>query len=217
MNKENASVVVWDVPVRVIHWLIVIAVGVSWWSAEERVMDVHRYSGYALAGLIIFRIYWGFAGSSTARFAQFVKGPRAIAAYLREKPAVAAPGHNPVGALSVMALLVLLLIQVTLGLFVTDTDGLESGPLSYLVSFDTSRTLADAHEMVFNLLLGFIVLHVAAVLFYLFVRRTNLIGAMFTGRRPATVVTSAARPAAWWRIVPGITLAGLTVWYLASE
>ena len=72
MNKENASVVVWDVPVRVIHWLIVIAVGVSWWSAEERVMDVHRYSGYALAGLIIFRIYWGFAGSSTARFAQFV-------------------------------------------------------------------------------------------------------------------------------------------------
>ncbi len=116
-----------------------------------------------------------------------------------------------------MALLVLLLIQVTLGLFVTDTDGLESGPLSYLVSFDTSRTLADAHEMVFNLLLGFIVLHVAAVLFYLFVRRTNLIGAMFTGRRPATVVTSAARPAAWWRIVPGITLAGLTVWYLASE
>lgn len=217
MKQENTSVVVWDVPVRLTHWLIVVAIGVSWWTAEERVMDVHRYSGYALLGLLVFRLYWGFAGSSTARFAHFVKGPSQITAYLREPSGVASPGHNPLGALSVIALFVLLIAQVTLGLFVTDVDGLESGPLSYLVSFETSRMLADVHEIVFNVLLGFGALHIIAVLFYLFVRRTNLIGAMFTGRRPATAVSSGATLAPWWRVVPGIAAAALVVWYLARQ
>ncbi|HEY8540508.1 MAG TPA: cytochrome b/b6 domain-containing protein, partial [Steroidobacteraceae bacterium] len=84
MNKEaSRSVVVWDWPVRVVHWLFVLCVAISWWSAEEHMMDVHRYSGYTLLGLVVFRIYWGFAGSATARFAQFVRGPKAIAEYLR--------------------------------------------------------------------------------------------------------------------------------------
>jgi cytochrome b len=103
-----------------------------------------------------------------------------------------------------------------LGLFVTDIDGLESGPLSYLVSFETSRTLADVHEIVFNVLLGFIALHIAAVLFYLLVRRTNLIGAMFTGRRPAGSVASNAVLVSLWRVVPGLALAALVVWYVAN-
>lgn len=219
MNKQNADVhVVWDLPVRVLHWLMVIAIGVSWWSAEERIMDVHRYSGYALLGLIVFRIYWGFAGSSTARFGQFVRGPQAVAAYLRERArdAPLAPGHNPLGAWSVLALILLLATQVTLGLFVTDVDGLESGPLSYLVSFETSRTLAEAHEIVFNVLLGFIVLHIAAVLFYLVARRTNLIAAMFTGKR--RVETDArVTLAPWWHTLPGIAIAAFIVWYVARQ
>lgn len=213
MNKQLTSpVVVWDLPVRLLHWLIVVCVGVSWWSAEQRLMEVHRYSGYALLGCIVFRLYWGFAGSSTARFREFVRGPRAIAAYLREPPQPAPPGHNPLGGWSVVTLLALLVAQVGLGLFVTDVDGLESGPLSYLVSFETSRTLADVHEIVFNILLGFVVLHVVAVLFYLLVRRTNLIGAMLTGRRPAA---THATLVSLWRAVPGLALAGLVVWYVA--
>ena len=217
MSNKNESVVVWDVPVRLIHWMIVVAVGVSWWSAEERIMDVHRYSGYALAGLLVVRSYWGFFGSSTARFGQFIKGPRAIAAYLRGAAGTPAPGHNPLGAWSVVALFALLLTQVVVGLFVTDIDGLESGPFSWLVSFDLSRTLADVHEFVFDLLLIFIALHIAAVLFYLLVRRTNLIGAMFTGRRPADAVASGAKLAAGWRIVPGLLLAAYLVWYLVRQ
>ena len=208
MNKQTASpVVVWDLPVRVLHWLIVICVGVSWWSAEQRLMEVHRYSGYALLGCIVFRLYWGFAGSSTARFVEFARGP----------PTHAPAGHNPLGGWSVVALLALLLVQVTLGLFVTDIDGLESGPLSYLVSFETSRLLADAHEIVFNVLLGFVVLHIVAVFFYLLVRRTNLIGAMLTGRRPAASVGTHATLVSLWRIVPGLALAGLAVWYVARQ
>ena len=217
MNKQSELHLVWDLPVRLIHWLIVVAVAVSWWSAEERVMDVHRYSGYALLGLVIFRIYWGFAGSSTARFSEFLRGPNAIAAYLRDPPAPALPGHNPLGGWSVLALILLLFVQVTLGLFVTDVDGLESGPLSYLVSFETSRALAEAHEVVFNVLLGFIVLHIAAVLFYVFVRRTNLIGAMFTGRRRADAVRRGATLVPLWRALPGIAIALLVVWYVARS
>jgi cytochrome b len=218
MNQQNPpAVLVWDLPVRLLHWLIVIAVGVSWWSAEERVMDVHRYSGYTLLGLVVFRIYWGFAGSSTARFGEFIRGPRAIAEYLRNPPAPAQPGHNPLGGWSVLALLLLLATQVTLGLFVTDVDGLESGPLSYLVSFETSRVLAEAHEIVFNVLLAFIALHIAAVAFYLLARRKNLIGAMFTGRQPARAVAHGVALVSLWRALPGIALACLIVWYVARE
>jgi cytochrome b len=217
MNEaSSATVAVWDLPVRVLHWLIVIAVGVSWWSAEERLMDVHRYSGYALLGILVFRIYWGLVGSPTARFSRFVRGPSAVAAYLRNPPSVpAAPGHNPLGGWSVVAMLVLLLTQVGLGLFVTDIDGLESGPLSYLVSFEASRELAESHELVFNIILAFIALHIAAVLFYLIVRRTNLIGAMFTGRRPARSLNGGVAHVSLMRIWPGLALAALAVWFVA--
>jgi cytochrome b len=218
MNSEpSRTVVVWDWPVRLVHWLFVLCVAISWWSAEEHKMDVHRYSGYALLGLVLFRIYWGFAGSTTARFAQFVRGPKAVADYLRNPPVPPPPGHNPLGGWSVVVLLALLATQVTLGLFVTDIDGLESGPLSYLVSFETSRVLADVHEVVFNVLLGFIALHIAAVLFYLLVRKNNLIGAMFTGRRPADAVGAATKLVSMWRVLPGAAIAALIVWYVSRE
>src|SRR5690606_41063123 len=74
-----ARVRIWDVPTRLVHWLIVASVATSWWTAERGDLELHRYSGYLLLGLLLFRIYWGFAGSSSARFAHFVKGPRAIA------------------------------------------------------------------------------------------------------------------------------------------
>jgi cytochrome b len=211
------SVAAWDVPIRVFHWTIVVAIGVSWWSAEYRVMNVHRYSGYTLLGLIVFRLYWGFVGTRTARFAHFVRGPGAIASYLRDSARQDANGHNPLGGWSVVAMLLLLLAQVTIGLFVTDIDGLESGPLSYLVSFEASRALADAHEVIFNVLLGLIALHIAAIFFYLFARRKNLIGPMVTGRRAATAGTTPDEPVSLWRIWPGVALAAIVVWFVTRN
>lgn len=212
-----SSVVVWDLPIRLFHWLIVAAIGVSWWSAEYRLMNVHRYSGYALLGLLIFRIYWGFVGSPTARFGQFIRGPGEVARYLKEPGTRAQPGHNPLGGYSVVAMLVLLLVQVTIGLFVTDIDGLESGPLSYLVSFEVSRVLADAHEIIFNVLLALIALHIAAVLFYLFARRMNLIGAMFTGKRSGLANSTTVKLASLWRVWPGVALALIVVWFVTKD
>jgi len=109
----------------------------------------------------------------------------------------------------------LMLAQVVIGLFVSDVDGIESGPLSHLVSFDVSRTLADIHEIVFNIILTFIALHIAAILFYLFFKRDNLIGAMITGRRRNVSIT-AMTPAPFWRVIPGVVLATGVVWWVAT-
>ena len=210
---------IWDAPVRLVHWLMVSLIGASWWTAHAGKLDYHRDSGYALLGLLTFRIYWGFAGSSTARFANFVRGPRAIGAYLRRLPVrmgahePAVPGHNPLGALSVIALLSLLAAQILLGLFAVDVDGIESGPLSSHVSFDAGRYCAKLHGRNFNLLLALVVLHVAAVLFYLVYKRQNLISGMLHGRRAfpagaAPQVTFASMS----RLLAGAALAGLVVW-----
>jgi cytochrome b len=203
---------VWDVPVRLGHWLMVLAVGTSWWTAETGRMDWHRYAGYSMLALVSFRIYWGFFGSSTARFSQFVRGPRTIGSYLKGRW-VAMPGHNPLGALSVVVLLALLLTQVVLGLFAVDVDGIESGPLSAHVSFEVGRAAASWHEDLFDVLLGLIGLHVVAVLYYVLYKKESLIAAMLHGRRAGafdapTGVKSASRLS----FVMGVVLAGILTW-----
>lgn len=176
---------VWDLPTRLFHWLLVGLFAFSWWSAESHAMDWHRLSGVTLLGLLLFRLIWGLIGGSTARFANFVRSPAALHAYLRGPRQAPTPGHNPVGGYSVVIMLALLFAQVGSGLFAVDTDGLESGPLSYLVSFEAGRQAAELHEAAFNLLLAVIGLHVLAIAFYLVVRKRNLVRPMVTGRDPA--------------------------------
>jgi cytochrome b len=207
---------VWDGATRLVHWLLVALVGLSWWTASHHRMNYHRYSGYALLGVLAFRLYWGVFGSTTARFAHFVKGPRSIWRYLRSRALKAAPGHNPLGALSVLALLGLLLGQVTLGLFCVDVDGLESGPLSHWVTFETGRACARLHRIGFDVLKALILLHIVAVLLYWVVKRDNLVRPMITGSKgwshgPLPRIEFAPR----WHAVLGIALAALLVWYVA--
>lgn len=175
----------WDGPTRIVHWALVVLVAFSWWSAETGRMPWHRLSGYAVAGLLIFRIAWGFIGSRTARFASFVRGPAAVLDYARTLPKrvrAEVPGHNPLGAWSVLAILAVLAFQVATGLFAVDLDAIEAGPLSDRVDFDTGRRIAGWHTLSFSVLQGLIVLHVAAVVFYLAYKRADLIGPMITGR-----------------------------------
>jgi cytochrome b len=207
----------WDGPVRVVHWLLVVLMLVSWLTAGEN-MTVHRWSGYSVMGLLIFRIYWGVFGSQTARFASFVKGPKAVAAYARtlgSRESAETPGHNPLGALSVVAILGLLVAQVSLGLFAVDIDGLESGPLSHLVEFETGRTAAEWHELTFRALQVLVVLHVAAVAFYLVWKRQNLVGAMITGRR-RFAADPGLRFAPWWRLLIGAAIAFALMWFISK-
>jgi cytochrome b len=177
---------VWDLPTRLVHVALIALFAFSWWSAENGELRWHRVSGYAVLTLLLFRIYWGFAGSTTARFASFVRGPRAFVAYARrlfERPGERSAGHNPMGGWSVLAMLALLLLQTTTGLFAVDTDGIESGPLSHLVGFSTGRRFATVHAFSFDLLLVLIGLHIAVVLFYAVYKRDDLVAAMLGGRK----------------------------------
>jgi cytochrome b len=164
--------------------------------------------------LLIFRLLWGFVGSSTARFSTFVRGPRAIGDYLRGR--WRGIGHTPLGALSVIALFGAVAIQVGLGLVSEDEDGLYTGPLSELVGMETSDRARDFHELWFNLVVALIVLHVAAILFYR-VRGRHLTKPMITGRAMLEPDVQPMRPGKWWMglicLVAGI---GIVRWIVAG-
>lgn len=175
----------WDTPTRLFHWSLVLLFGVMWWSGETGgdALRLHLLAGYGIAGLLLFRLLWGVLGSDTARFARFVRGPGAMLAYLRGSlPEHRIPGHNPLGALMVLALLGLLGFQVGSGLFATDVDSfLWDGPLARRIDSDLSEQITNWHKASFNLLLLAVGLHVLAIVFYRLVKRRNLVSAMLTG------------------------------------
>lgn len=204
---------IWDRPTRLFHWLLVVLIPLQWWTAEEEMIEIHMILGRVMLGLILFRLLWGLVGSSTARFAGFVRGPGAVLSYLRGRlpPAV---GHNPLGALSVVALLLLLAVQVGLGLFASDEDGLYSGPLAHLVGEEASETLTERHEDMFDVLLAFIGLHVAAIVYYTWFKRQDLVGPMVTGSGEAPAGADPMRAAPAWRFAGAATLSAAIAFFL---
>jgi cytochrome b len=165
-----------------------------WWTAEEGFLEQHRIMGLILLALVIFRLIWGVCGSETARFSRFVRGPKAVLAYLRGEGG-AALGHNPLGGWSVAALLLVVSAQMSLGLIAQDEYAIVAGPLNHLVSYETAEAATELHEALFNGVAALIALHIAAVLFYQLRKRNNLIGPMLTGRKPVPVGTAQPRQA----------------------
>jgi len=219
-DRAASRVKLWDLPVRLVHWSFVLLLPALWWTWNKGDIATHKLLGYVLLGLLVFRLFWGFAGGETARFAGFVKGPRAVAAYVRGlfgKESAPVAGHNPVGGWSVVALLGLLSAQTIVGLFTQDIDGIESGPLTYLVSYDTAESARWWHDKLFDALLCLVALHVAAILFYLLVKRDNLVGPMVTGSRtwPAGAPPPSPRHAPFWRALAGAALAAAIAWWVA--
>ena len=205
---------VWDLPVRLVHWLLAGLIGFSWWSVHNHHTDWHIWSGCAILTLLIFRLLWGVVGSSTARFASFVRGPRSIMADLKGR--WAGIGHSPLGALSVLVLFGAVAVQVGLGLISEDEDGLYTGPLYRLVSTDTSDKARDIHELWFNVILGLIVLHVGAILFYR-LRGRHLTKAMITGRSVVDLDAAPMRPGKWWVALVCLAVGiGITRWVIAG-
>ena len=211
---------VWDAPVRLFHWMLVVLIGCAWWTAEQGMLEWHRLAGFGVFTLIVFRLAWGVIGSTTARFSHFVRGPGGVAAYIMQtllrRGAVSPVGHNPLGGWSVLAMLTLLLTQVLLGFFAVDVDGLESGPFAYLVDFDTGRWAAETHHVIFNLLLAVIVLHVAAIAFYRIVKKENLLTAMLTGRREWNGERPALKSGSPLLALALFVIVALGVWILVS-
>jgi cytochrome b len=188
---------IWDAPTRLFHWTLVALIAFSWWSAKQEQFDWHIWSGIAVLTLIVFRLLWGFFGSSTARFSSFVRGPKTVLAYLRDPKSWRSAGHTPLGALGAMTLLGLIALQVGLGLFSTDEDGFYEGPLAHLVSIDTSDWARDLHEDAFNILLAFIAVHIAAIIFYR-LRGKALTKPMITGKALLEPGVEPMRGSRWW-------------------
>lgn len=177
----------WDLPTRLFHWLLVLLLVCQWGTAEWHWLDMrwHFWFGYATLALILFRVLWGFFGSDSARFARFVRGPRAVLGYVRNiakrEPEYLA-GHNPLGGWSVLALLACVLVQAVTGLFSGDDDDLLYGPLAGWLGSGAMDAVTDVHEATKNVLLALVAVHVLGVLWHLFVKRENLIAAMVGGR-----------------------------------
>lgn len=193
--QDPQSVRAWDLPTRLFHWTLVLLILSAWISYEfaEDIGDTtlvwHRANGLAILILIVWRLLWGLWGPSTARFSGFVRAPAAVVAYaraLRKGVAARYLGHNPLGAMMVLALLAALALQAGFGLFATDDNDLVGGPLYRLVGEQQNVRAARLHGQIFNfVLLPLLLLHIVVNALYTLVKKEPLIQAMITGRKPA--------------------------------
>jgi cytochrome b len=206
---------IWDLPTRLFHWALVFCGVGLFVTAYTGVMLWHFRLGYAVLALLLFRLVWGFVGGRWSRFSSFFHSPAAAFRQLagRGDPAHAA-GHSPTGALSVFALLLILLAQVGTGLLSDDAISF-AGPLAQFASSDTVDAATRYHKDIGQwLLAGLVGLHVAAVLFYLLIKKRNLTAAMLTGDKPLEVQVQPARDDARSRLLALVifALCGGAVW-----
>ncbi|MDO5648468.1 cytochrome b/b6 domain-containing protein [Paracoccus sp. (in: a-proteobacteria)] len=186
MQTGADKVRVWDPFLRIFHWLLAVLVIANWLLGQfgPAVMTLHFWLGYATLALIAMRIVWGFVGPETARFTHFIRGPGAVIDYARHMPERRPShwfGHNPLGALSVVAILAILLFQIATGLVGDPDDYINIGPLAPYVSRATTRAAVGWHQWGANVILGLVVLHVAVILFYRLWKHEDLIRPMITG------------------------------------
>ena len=181
----KVTILVWDIPTRIFHWLIVALVALSFVSSKigGNAMQYHEWIGVTIIALLVFRVFWGFLGSRPSRFTDFVKSPAAVWRYAKgmvKGNSKTYLGHNPLGGWSVIAMLLVLMLQACLGLFAND-DIITEGPLYLWVSKETSDWLTKVHRLNQYVLMGLISIHLFAVAFHYFVKRENLLKPMITG------------------------------------
>jgi len=219
---------VWDWPIRLFHWLLVLAIAGLFFTGKQggNWMQWHEYIGYSVLGLILFRVIWGVVGSYHAKFINFVRGPKTVFAYMKtlnKKDAPSNPkylGHNPMGALSVIAFLVVIGAQAIFGLF-ADDDIMLRGPYASMVGSELSSLFTQLHQWNSNLILALIGLHIAAILFYVFIKKDNLIKAMFTGKKSSIGgrfepnMSEKSRP--YWLFIIVVALVTTIVYAVANK
>jgi len=215
------AVRVWDLPTRLFHWMLVALVAASFASGKigGNAMLYHEWCGEAILALLMFRMAWGFIGSAPSRFRTFLAGPANVFRYaltLLRRDEDHHLSHNPLGGWSVMAMLLVLLIQAGTGLFANDDIATE-GPLYKWVSKAASDRLTSIHRLNHDVIIILVAAHVAAVLFHLIYKKENLIIPMITGRKtwegfPKAEIT----PAPLWRAALAAAGAASVVYLLVQ-
>lgn len=186
MSEQLEKTYLWDPVVRILHWALVIAFATAWGLGKfgPNQMTLHFYAGYTVAAIVALRLIWGFVGYKTARFTQFVKGPGAVVAYARTLPSDKPShsyGHNPVGAIFVVGVLIVLAMQIASGLIADPEDYINVGPFAKYVAIETARQALSLHEPLSTLLLIMVLGHIGAIFWYKKRKGENLVKPMITG------------------------------------
>ena len=189
-TKTNIGPLVWDVPTRIFHWCLLIGVAYAWFAVEIlEDMQQHFYAGYSILTLLLFRLVWGFIGTRFARFKSFLYSPKKIFSYAKtlttdyskNSATKSYFGHNPLGGLSALAMLAVLMFQASSGLF--SSDDYYYGPLAGLVDSSWVAQLTELHHLNSDITLALIGLHVISIFLYRWLKKEHLVGAMFHGRK----------------------------------
>jgi cytochrome b len=237
---RSAPRLIWDGPTRLFHWLLVVSIAASWATASLDLpliqlpaiggkpislarMDVHLALGYWTLGLIIFRISWGVMGSRHARFASFLKGPATTWRYASSLFSAhhETPGHNPMGGLMVVVMIVLIARQIYSGLFAADDlleCGIYAGAWAHTLDVAGQKAMRGLHGDNFNLILIAIAAHLIAIALYRFWLKTDLVGPMLTGRKSASRVDYAAAITGtpWIRLLIAVALSAGLAWWIVT-
>ncbi len=183
---------IWDLPLRIFHWSFAFTILACWYTSEQEgeMVERHMQLGYVALTLIVFRILWGVIGPKHARFSQFIPSANTLINYLHpKKVSKATPGHNPLGALMVVLMIVLITLQAVSGLFIND-DIFSSGPYYGSIGNDLEKIMAFIHHNVFDFMIAAIALHIAAIAYYWRIKKQNLVLPMITGKKPSTQVNA---------------------------
>lgn len=186
-HPSNAEVRIWDLPLRLFHWLLAGAIATCLYTGLDggfEEMDWHQRSGYLVLGLVVFRLAWGFLGTRHARFSSFLRGPGPVVAYARNlltRSAAHAPGHNPLAGWTITTTLAVIAVQAGTGLFATDDLFIE-GPLAHLAEGELSSTLNTIHGVGQWSVGSLVALHLSAILWHRFMLGEHIIRPMITGR-----------------------------------
>jgi len=225
-RMASQKTLVWDLPIRLFHWALALAVVGAFVTVKLEMMEWHgRLGGLALA-LLLFRVLWGFLGSSTARFVNFVPTPTRLAAYLRGDAPAAKLGHSPLGALAVLAMLLLFSMQALAGLGTTD-EVLYDGPLVRVLPSDWVERASWLHHTMEPVLIAMVLMHLLAIAFYRVRRGRDLLGPMLKGYADAPDPHQAGHPHQAGRVLDSglrrvlalvlFGLCGLLVWLVFTQ
>lgn len=204
-TPQKQAGLVWDMPVRVFHWSLVLCFAGAWLTAESEVWKLWHVSfGYSMALLIVFRLIWGVVGTPYARFSQFIKGPKAVKEYLmsyaRQQP-MHYVGHNPAGALAIVAIMLTIIATVASGFASYEEIG--------------GEWLEEIHEGAANLLMAIVVIHITAVLLTSFIHKENLVRAMITGKK--WIAAGEAISSSWYSVALLLLIALAGLWWLIFQ
>ncbi|WP_422839336.1 cytochrome b/b6 domain-containing protein [Aquabacterium sp.] len=214
LSAPRKRIRLWDLPLRLFHWGLLASVGtaIATGLAGGGWMSLHAQAGLAVMGLVVFRLVWGGLGSTYARFATFVPGPATVWAYVKGQ--WQGVGHNPLGALSVLALLGVVAAQALTGAFGNDEISF-TGPLASLVSEERSIALTNLHHQLVKVLYGLIALHVAAIVFYTRFKKDNLVRPMVTGWKDVPASVKTPHQAGWGALTISLVVSAASL-YVAS-